>query len=150
MTDFKAATAGEAPTTRPDRPVRSWWRALAAGAVVATAVNLTILLAASLADASLVLRDAGGADHPITVGGVVFSSAVPMIGGIVLAILLARLRPGFLRVAQLVGGALALLTVAGPLTSTTDAVTRSALVVMHVVVGVAVVGTLEAIRRRRS
>lgn len=138
-----------APTTRRTRPGLTWWQAAAAGAGIATAVNLVVLLVARAADASLVLREPG-ADHAITVGGVIFSSAVPMVGGILLATALALLWPGFLRVAQFVGGGFGLLSAAGPVLSDTDAGTRVALATMHMVVAVVVVLALEAIRRRRS
>jgi hypothetical protein len=143
-------------TTTPARdvPARSpgltWWQAAAASAVAATAVNLVILLIARAADASLALRQRGAANHEIAAGDVIISSAIPMTGGIVLATLLALLWAGFLRLAQVVGGGLALLTVAGPISSDTDRVTQVSLAVMHVVVGVTVVLALEAIRRRRK
>jgi hypothetical protein len=149
-------TTSTPTTTTParDTPARSpgltWWQATATGAVAATAVNLVILLIAQAADASLVLRQPGAASHEITAGGVIISSAIPMTAGIVLATLLALLWSGFLRLAQVVGGGLALLTVAGPINSHTDTVTQVALAVMHVVVGVTVVLALEAIRRRRK
>ena len=149
MTEMNAVTAVPPRESHPGRLAPRWWQAAAAGAALATVINLLILLAARAADASLVLREPGAADHPITAGGVIFSSVVPMTGGILLATLLARRWPGVLRLAQLVGGGLALLTVAGPLTSGTDGVTRTALVAMHLVVGVTVVLALEAIRRRR-
>lgn len=150
MTDTNTVTSVSPRQSRRDRFALPWWQAAAAGAVLATAINLVLLLAARAADASLVLREPGAADHPITAGGVIFSSVVPMTGGILLAALLARWWQGVLRLAQLVGGALALLTAAGPLTSGTDGVTRTTLITMHLVVGVTVVLALEAIRRRRS
>jgi hypothetical protein len=47
-----------------------------------------------------------------------------------------------------VGGLLALLSVAGPTLAATDSGTRLALALMHLVVGAAAVLALEAIRRR--
>lgn len=131
-------------------PGLPWWQAIIAGAVAAATANLAVLAVARLADATLVLREAGGADHPITAAGVIVSSVLPMTAGILLATLLARWWPGVLRLAQVVGGGLGLLTVAGPVTSDTDGATRAALAVMHVVVAVVVVAALEAIRRRRN
>ncbi|MGH4023688.1 MAG: DUF6069 family protein [Pseudonocardiaceae bacterium] len=127
----------------------SWWQAIAAAAVGATVVNLLILLVGRAAGASFELVD-GAALHAVTFGGVITSSAVPLVIGTVLATLLSVWWPGFLRLAQIVGGGLALVSVAGPLLADTDTATRLALAAMHVVVGVAVVLSLEAIRRRTS
>ena len=49
--------------------------------------------------------------------------------------------------AQVIGGGLALLTVVGPMMANADSGTRLALAMMHVVLGVAVVLSLEAILR---
>jgi hypothetical protein len=68
--------------------------------------------------------------------------------GVLLAASLGRLRVWMLRTGQVVGGLLALLSVAGPMMAVTDSGTRIALALMHVVVGVAAVAALEAIRRR--
>ncbi len=55
---------------------------------------------------------------------------------------------GVIRLAQVIGGGIALLTAAGPLMTDADGATRVALALMHVVLAVAVVVTLVAIRRR--
>ena len=128
----------------------NWWRAIGAGALAGTVVNLIVLAVANLADASLVLYAPGEPAHQITPSGVIFSSVAPMVGGTLLAVLLSLLWAGFLRVGQIVGGGLALATVAGPLTSDTDGGTKTALAVMHVVVGVVTVLALEAVRRHRA
>ena len=72
----------------------------------------------------------------------------PLVVGTGLATLLDRWLSWVIRLAQVIGGGLALLTVAGPLTTDADGATRVALALMHVVLAVAVVVTLEAIRRR--
>lgn len=125
----------------------TWWQAIAAGAVIAAVANLAILLVGWVAGAPLVVLDKGS-PHLVTVGGVIFASVVPLVLGTGLAALLGRWWPGVLRVAQVIGGVLALLTVAGPMMSDTDGVTRFALAMMHVVLGVAVVVTLESMWRR--
>jgi hypothetical protein len=116
----------------------TWWKALVAGAVCAVVVNLIVLAVAELAGASLVIVD-GGEEHPITVGGVIGASAL----------LLSLWKPVFLRIAQYMGGGLALLSVAGPLSSGADGGTVAALTLMHITVGVAVVTALELHRRHR-
>lgn len=145
----QARADGAPPRSGQLSPPRglSWWQAIVAAAAGATVVNLLILLIGRAAGASFELID-GAALHAVTVGGVITSSAVPLVIGTVLATLLGLWWPGFLRLAQVVGGGLALASVAGPLMADTDTATRLALAAMHVVVGVAVVLSLEAIRRR--
>lgn len=141
-----AAQTTAAQTASASRAGRlTWWQALGTAALGATVVNLVVLGIADLAGASLVLADQG-APYPITVGGVIFSSTVPLLVGAGLAVLLALWWPAVIRVAQVVGGGLALLSVAGPVLSQTDGATQFALAVMHVVVGVAVVLGLQAVR----
>ncbi|NXY94748.1 hypothetical protein HYE82_10155 [Streptomyces sp. BR123] len=111
------------------------------GALGAAVVNLIVLVVAKLAGASLVVVD-GGEGHPITVGGVIGASVVPLVAGTGAALLMALWKPVFLRIAQYVGGGLALLSVAGPLSSDADGGTVAALALMHITLGVAVVTTL--------
>ena len=131
---------------RAPRPGLSWWQAIATAAVAVTVVNRLILLIGRAAGASFEYVD-GGAVHQVTVGGVITSSTVPLVIGTLLATLLGLWWPVFIRVAQVVGGGLALLTVAGPLMADTDTGTQLALAAMHVLVGVAVVLGLEPIWR---
>ncbi|MEU8776854.1 DUF6069 family protein [Streptomyces sp. NPDC048606] len=137
-----AARGAKAPTGA------AWWKVLVGGAVGAAVVNLVVLAVAALSGASLVIDDAG-TEHPITVGGVVGASVVPLVVGLGAALLLALWKPVFLRIAQYVGGGLALLSVAGPLSSGADGGTVAALTVMHLTLGVAVVAALELHRRNR-
>lgn len=129
-----ASSSGEGRPTRPP-PARSWIRPEPPE------------LIGWAAGASFVVLDAGN-PHEVTAWSVVSASVLPLVLGTGLAALLARWWPGFLRLAQVIGGALALLTVAGPVMSDTDGATRLALVIMHVVAGVAVVASLESMRRR--
>lgn len=142
-----SATSNSVTRLRP--AVLDWWQALGLAAVGATVVNLGVLGVAALAGASLELTDRG-AVHAITAGGVIFSSVVPLLVGAALAVLLARWWAPVLRAAQVVGGGLALVSVAGPLLADTDGGTRAALALMHIVVGVAVVVGLESVRRSRT
>ncbi len=145
-TTTQVGSAG--PTPRSGRRVPpqglNWWQAIAAAAVVATIVNLLILLIGRAAGASFELVDGAGL-HAVTAVGVITSSAVPLVIGTLLATLLGLWRPGFIRAAQVVGGGLALLSVAGPMMADTDTGTQLALAAMHVIVGVAVVLSLEPI-----
>ncbi|MFD5620414.1 DUF6069 family protein [Streptomyces yangpuensis] len=125
-----------------------WWKVLVTGAVGAAVVNLVVFAVAGQAGASLVVVD-GGAEHPVTVGGVIGSSVVPLVIGLGAALLLALWKPVFLRIAQYVGSGLALLSVAGPLSADADGGTVAALSLMHITLGVAVFTTLELHRRHR-
>ncbi|MFZ3498300.1 DUF6069 family protein [Streptomyces sp. 5.8] len=138
------------PTVPTAAPVRrsglTWWKALATGAGGAVVVNLIVLAVANLAGASLIVVS-DGAEHPITVGSVIGASIVPLAFGAGAAFLMALWKPVFLRIAQYVGGGLALLSVAGPLSSGADGGTVAALSLMHLTLGVAVVTTLQLQRR---
>lgn len=134
------------PTTKASRGL-NWWQAIAAGAVVAVVANLLILLIGWAAGASFLVMDAGS-PHEVTAWSVVVATVPALVLGTGLAALLSRWWPGVIRLAQVIGGGLALLTVAGPMMADTDGATRLALAMMHVVPGVAVVVSLELMRRR--
>ncbi len=136
---------------RPDRRFRTraglnWWQAIAGGAMTAALCNLVILFIGRATGASFAYLDRG-ALHEVTAWGVIVAAVLPLVAGTGLAALLARWWFGVIRLAQVIGGGLALLTVAGPVIADTDGATRLALALMHVVVAMAVVVTLEAIRR---
>ncbi|UGY94458.1 DUF6069 family protein [Streptomyces gobiensis] len=126
----------------------NWWQALGAGAIASALVNLLILGIGHLANASFVILD-GSEAHQVDAGGVILSSVVPLIVGAGAAILLALWKTVFLRTAQYLGAALALLSVWGPLTVDADGGTIAALSLMHITLGIAVVTSLEAYRRHR-
>ncbi|MGH3901088.1 MAG: DUF6069 family protein [Pseudonocardiaceae bacterium] len=148
-TDHTAQHDGR-PT--PDQRFRTmvrltWWQAIVAGAVVAAVVNLVIFFIGAAAGASFAFLDRGTL-HEIGAWSVIVATVPPLVIGTALAALLARWWSWVIRLAQVIGGGLALLTVAGPLMTDADSATRLALALMHVVLAVAVVVTLEAIRRR--
>lgn len=147
QTDPVDARSNDHLQTRRAKQGLHWWQVIAVGVVAAAATNLAILFIGWTAGASFIVLDAG-TPHEITPGSVVVATVLPLVLGTGLAALLARWRPGVIRLAQVIGGALALLTVAGPMMSDTDGATRLALAMMHVVPGVAVVVSLEAMRRR--
>ncbi|QNG21423.1 hypothetical protein G4H71_17220 [Rhodococcus triatomae] len=117
--------------------------------VGATVVNLVVWALGHLVGASFEIQD-GGAVHTVDAMGVASSSAVPMAVGIGLAALLSLWKAWPLRVAQAVGAVFALATIAGSVSADTDGATMAALSVMHVVVALFVVGTLELLHRRVS
>ncbi|MEV8039017.1 DUF6069 family protein [Streptomyces sp. NPDC086182] len=125
------------------------WQAVAGAAALAAVVNLIVLFIGDAAGASLVLELNGKPDE-IGASDVIFMSIAAPVLGITAAALLARWKPVFLRVGQLVGGGVALLTAIGPLTQNTDGGTAATLVTMHLFVGFVAVAALEAIRRSRA
>lgn len=144
MTRTEPARTSPAPSGNAG----SVWLRAGAIAVAASAVgNLAVLGVAELGDASLAVTD-GGTTHDIVAGGVVFASAVPVVVGVLAVAVVALRWLGVVRVAQIVGGGFALLSVAGPLAADADGGTRAALAAMHVVTGAAFVASLELARRR--
>ncbi|MBB4935020.1 hypothetical protein F4561_005914 [Lipingzhangella halophila] len=130
------------------RPGLSWWQAGGIAIVAATLANLAVLGIGHVLGGSFVFDEANGV-HEITAWTVVQFSVAPLAIGFGAAVLLALAWIGFLRLAQVVGGALALATIAGAFMSDGDLVTQLALSVMHIVAGAAVVWALEAVRRRQ-
>ncbi len=143
-----STTATTGPAS-PARVVATWRYALTTTVAAAVAAIVTcwiVMLVGQAAGASFVLDDRG-TPHVVRALDVVVATW-PMVVGVLLATLLGRLRAWLLRVGQALGGLLALLSVAGPLMAVTDLGTRLSLALMHVVVGVAAVAALEAVRRR--
>lgn len=137
------STSGSA-TSRPI--ALNWWRAALFGAVTATVLNLVIWGAVQIAGVSLVLWDPGS-DYVVQASSVAASSAVPMVVGIVLASVIARWRPGVIRMAQVLGALMAVGTLWGVFAYGMDATTITALTLMHFVSGVVVVFAPEGLRR---
>ena len=146
-------TITQTPDTVPSSPARSgaarlgWWRASGLAVVAAVAVNLLILAIGTAADASFVVVD-NGDPADVTAPLIVAATVVPLVAGFLVAALLARRRPGWVRPLALVAAAFAVLSVAGPIAADTDGGTVAALAVMHLVVGAAFVGGTEAARAR--
>lgn len=146
-TEMSQTGSAEARSRTRTAPGLNWWQAITAGAVTAAVANLAILLIGWATGASFVIVDAGKL-HEVTAWGVVVATVPPLVLGTGLAALLARWWLGVIRLAQVIGGGFALLTVAGPMMSDTNGATRLALAMMHVVLAVAVVVSLESMRRR--
>lgn len=145
-----SSTAPRTTDTTPARTSRrapAGWQLVLGATAAATLVNLLILLAGNIADASFTLTQDGEV-YEVGAAGVLFGSALPVAVGLAAALLLARWKPVFLRVAQYVGGALAVLTLGGVF-GADDGGTGVALALMHLVAGAVVVAALEA-RRRTS
>jgi hypothetical protein len=124
-----------------------WWRAAGLAVVAAVAVNLVILAIGTAADASFVVVD-NGDPADVTAALIVAATAIPLAVGFLVAALLARRRPGWVRPLALVAAAFAVVSIASPFAADTDSGTAAALAVMHLVVGAAYVGGTEAARAR--
>lgn len=114
--------------------------------LVAVAVNLIVWLLGEVAGGSFELVD-DGVTRQVGVGTVILSSAVPLLTGMTLAALISYLWDGVLRVAQIVGGVLAVATIGLTVSADFDMTTTVALSVMHVVLAPVLVVGLEAMRR---
>lgn len=101
----------------------NWWQAIAAGAVAAAVANLVIFFIGRAAGASFAILDRGTL-HEVSAWGVIIATVPPLVVGTGLAVLLARWWFGVIRLAQIIGAGLALLTVAGPLMTDADGATR--------------------------
>jgi hypothetical protein len=148
MTSTNPADASYPAAARGRRKLPVW-QAVVGGAVAATVINLIVLFIGDAAGAALTVK-LNDKSEEIVAGGVIFGSIVPLAVGVTVTLLLARWKPVLLRVGQIVGGGVALLSAIGPLTADTDGGTAATLVVMHVVVGLFAVVTLEAVRRSQA
>lgn len=114
------------------------------GAVVAGVVNLIIFAVAKASGANFSLVQ-GGTPTEVTYAMVVLVSAGAVVIGSALAALLGEKR---LRLMQIIGGVVAVLTTIGPLSSTGSASAKAVLVVLHLLTGVAFVAAMEVVRRQ--
>src|SRR5918998_6600307 len=89
----------------------SGWQAITAGAVAAAVINLVIFFIGGATGASFAFLDRGTL-HEIGAWGVITATVPPLVVGTGLAALLAHWWPWAIRLAQFIGGGLALLSVA--------------------------------------
>ncbi|QIS01534.1 hypothetical protein F5X71_03695 [Nocardia brasiliensis] len=120
--------------------------AILGSVATAVAVNLVVWALGLAAGGSFDVVEQGVTNH-VGVGAVVISSAVPLLIGMTLAALASYVRVGVLRVAQVVGGVLAIATIGLTVSATFDTVSTIALSMMHVVLAPVLVLGLEAMRR---
>ncbi|MFG1783552.1 DUF6069 family protein [Rhodococcus oryzae] len=137
------------PTTSPDSTTLSMgrWQSVLAATAAAVVGNLAIYLVALIAGGSLEVLDKGTV-NPIPAGGIVMISAVPTAIGMGLVALLSLRWPAVIRLGQVVGAALPLLTIVLAAMADTDGVTKTALILMHVLMAAAIVASLELLHRR--
>ncbi|MCZ4556146.1 MULTISPECIES: DUF6069 family protein [Rhodococcus] len=118
-----------------------------AATAAAVVGNLAIYLVAVIAGGSLEVLDKGTV-NPIPSGSIVMISAVPTAIGMGPVALLSLRWPAVVRLGQVVGAALPLLTIALAAMADTDGVTKTALILMHVLMAAVIVASLELLHRR--
>lgn len=126
-----------------------WWQAGLVGLLVAAVANLVIYAIGRGAGASFDVVD-GDTEFTVNVAAVLMLTVVPMAVGFVLAVVASLRWAWALRAGEVIGIALALLTIALPFAADTDGGTQAALAVMHVGVAAGLVLAFEAYRRRRT
>ncbi|MGH3569268.1 MAG: DUF6069 family protein [Pseudonocardia sp.] len=122
-------------------------QAVVATVVAALLVNLVIWAIGAAAGGSFEFTNVD-IRQSAAPGGVVILTVVPLLIGMILAALLSYRWFGAIRVAQVVGPALALLTIVSTLLADFDGASTVALAAMHVAIAPIVVVGLEAMRRR--
>lgn len=125
----------------------SRWQAVAFATVGAVLGSLLVWALFHVFGASFEVLD-GSTVHTVGMSGIATMAGLPVLVGVTLAALLSRVRPVAVRIAQVVGAALPILTTAGSLSADTDWTTRIGLALMHLVVAGFVVAGLELMRRR--
>lgn len=139
MTTITAPTTSTVPAL--NRPV-----AVLGAVVAAVVVNLIVWAIGAAAGGSFVTVD-NGQLFDVAPGGVIMMSAVPLLIGLTVAVLVSYVWTGVLRTAAVVGSALSLATIAMTVSSNFDTATTIALSVMHVVLVPIMVISLEGVRR---
>jgi hypothetical protein len=139
-------TTTATPTTTRALPALN--RAVAVlGAVVAAVVANVIVWGIGAAAGGSFITNDGGKVMDVAPGGVIFMSAVPLLIGLTVAVLVSYLWTGVLRVAAVVGSVLSLATIAMTVDADFDTASTIALSVMHVVLVPVLVVALEGVRK---
>ncbi|MFG1768422.1 DUF6069 family protein [Nocardia salmonicida] len=124
-----------------NRPV-----AVLGAAAVAVVLNLIVWAIGAAAGGSFIMTDQGKASS-VAPGGVIMMSAVPLLIGLTVAVLVSYKWTGVLRIAAVVGSVLSLATIALTVSTDFDTASTIALSVMHVVLVPIMVIALEGVRR---
>lgn len=143
--DDRPARARPPAADRPAR-ARAMARIVALSVGAAVAANVVVWLAGEVAGGDFTYTD-GGETLSAAPGGVIVLTAVPLAVGLAVVALVARRWPVLVRVGQVVGSALAVLTIGGTLAADFDGPSTVALSVAHLVLVPALVLGLEAVRR---
>ncbi|WP_280216732.1 DUF6069 family protein [Nocardia neocaledoniensis] len=142
-------TTATATATRPavrTLPAMNRTVAVLGAVVAAVALNLIVWAVGELAGGSFTMTNAGVASD-VAPGGVIMMSAVPLLIGMTIAVLVSYLWTGVLRVAAVVGSLLSIGTIWLTVSADFDTASTIALSVMHVVLVPVLVVALEGVRR---
>lgn len=124
-------------------PLRTYLRRAGVLTAAAIVVNLLVFGLGNLVGASFVVP-AGGSEIQITTAPVVAFTIVPLLLGLALAALpVARRAPRGVRALQVLGAALAVLSILSPVVAGTDAVSLVFIALLHLVPGAAYVAALQ-------
>jgi hypothetical protein len=142
-------TTVPAPTeaARPAAPVV--WKYTLAAVVAGAVINVVIFVIAKAAGVALTVPDPNNAAVTMELNAVsaIISSVGPLLIGAIVASLTVPRFSWALPALQVIGGALAVLTVAGPLGANTDTGTKVVLSLWHLVLGVVYVAALWQARK---
>ncbi len=122
-------------------------QAVAFTVVAALLVNLVIYAIGAAVGGSFEFTD-GDKTQSAAPGGVIFLTLVPLVIGVTLVALLSYRWPAVIRVAQVVGPTIALLTIISTLMADFDGASTLALAAMHVAIVPILIFGLELMRRR--
>lgn len=136
-----------ASTTSTRVPALNRPAAVLGPTVAAVVANLIIWAIAKAAGVNFEATSNGEVGE-VPASGIVVITAVPMLVGLTAAVLLAYRWPGILRIAEIVGSVLAILTIGLTIAADFDLSSTIALALMHVTLVPAIVIGLEGLRRR--
>jgi hypothetical protein len=135
---------------KSDHPIRSLLVVGATGAVVATAANALIYGAGRAADIAYVVSKTAQGTERVRLADVVSLSLMSFAVGIIAAVCARRFRRPSVRTLQIVGGVLAVVSTWGDFVIDGTAAAKATLAVMHIVVGVAYIVSLQVASTRRT
>ncbi|CAM3740872.1 DUF6069 domain-containing protein [Tsukamurella strandjordii] len=137
------------PTTSAAPTIRLTRTTVVVGAVAASLLaNLVLWLVGLAAGGDFTMTDPEGVRASVAPGGVILMTVAPLAVGMTAAVLLSLLWAPVLRVAEVIGAAAALGTIAGTLSADFDGPSTVTLSLMHVVIAVVLVAALEGLYRR--
>lgn len=129
-------------------PVRTLLRRGALLGLAALVTNLVVLGLGRALGASFTLPSLGDTTTEVSVTAVLLATVASLAVGIgAAAFFLARQAPRGIRILQVIGGVIAVVSVASPAVADTDTATKVALSVMHLVVGSAYIAALQPFAR---
>jgi hypothetical protein len=135
---------------KSDHPVRRLLVVGATGAIAATAANVLIYGAGRAADVAYIVSTTSQGNERVRLADVVSLSLMSFAVGIIAAVVARRFRRPSVRTLQVVGAVLAVVTTWGDFVIDGTPAAKATLAVMHIVVGVAYIISLQAASTRRT